>query len=85
MCIVSVIILMPAPTSTLKMVHACTRDMSSYKKINCVLILQLATMEHFHWQPLSVLIADWDNLDSVLDGLDHNHCEMIRATPSFHK
>ena len=42
-------------------------------------------IEHFHWQPLSVLINKWDKIESAVDGLDSNHCEMVRATPSFRK
>jgi hypothetical protein len=47
--------------------------------------LQVAMLEHFHWQPLSVLINVWDSLNSFVDNLNHNQCEMIRATPSFRK
>ena len=50
-----------------------------------VYVVQVAMLEHFHWQPLSVLISRWDGLNSTVDGLNHNHCEMIRATPSFRK
>lgn len=47
--------------------------------------LQISMLEHFHWQPLSIIISKWDSLESIVDSLNHNQCEMIRATPSFRK
>ena len=45
--------------------------------------LQFAMLEHFHWQPLSILLSKWNNLNASVDALNHEQCEMIRATPSF--
>ena len=42
-------------------------------------------LEHFHWQPLSILLGKWDDLNSSVDAMNHDQCEMIRATPSFRK
>ena len=46
-------------------------------------------MEHFCWQPLSVLCGPQSREGKEEKGgvghMDHAHCEMARATPSLQK
>ena len=50
---------------------------------------QCAMMEHFYWQPLSVLVCMSEESGKGgkqgLSKLTHLQCEMVRATPSFQR
>ena len=67
--------------------HTLQASSSSPQTNHCssAFSLQMAMLEHFHWQPLSFFIGKWDTPNTLVRGLRHNQSEMIRATPSFRR